>query len=100
MDSRKLLTVKEVADCLHIGRNTVYRMAKRRWLPAYKIGRHWRFDLATIQNLSSSQQQIPSDKRGGPGMIDQVEHDEARRDPAFEAVERFKPILRASDSIA
>jgi excisionase family DNA binding protein len=62
MDSRKPLTVKEVADYLQIAYTTVYRMAERRRLPAYKIGGHWRFDFGTIWDLSFSRQQITSDK--------------------------------------
>jgi excisionase family DNA binding protein len=66
MDSRKPLTVKEVADYLHVGCTTVYRMAEQRQLPAYKVGGHWRFDFGTIWNLSFSRQRIPGDKaRGG-----------------------------------
>ncbi len=39
----ELLTVEEVADYLHVNRYTIYRLLARRKIPAFKIGRQWRF---------------------------------------------------------
>ncbi|MBI4300542.1 MAG: response regulator [Chloroflexi bacterium] len=37
------MTTEEVSDYLRIDRMTIYKLARRRVLPAVKVGRHWRF---------------------------------------------------------
>jgi putative molybdopterin biosynthesis protein len=37
-----VLTAREVADSLRLSRSTVYDLARRGLLPAYRIGRAWR----------------------------------------------------------
>ena len=44
-----ILTVKEVAECLHIGRATVQAMAGRSALPAVKIAGRWRFSRRQLR---------------------------------------------------
>jgi excisionase family DNA binding protein len=44
----RVITVDELADYLHVHPSTIYRMLKRRELPAFKIGRDWRFDTDAI----------------------------------------------------
>jgi excisionase family DNA binding protein len=43
-----VLTVKELASYLKIHESTVYRLIKTGQLPAFKVGRDWRFDLEQI----------------------------------------------------
>ena len=43
------LTSVEVADLLRIHPTTVYKMAKRGELPAFKIAGDWRFDRVQIE---------------------------------------------------
>ena len=43
------LTTVEVADLLRIHPTTVYKMAKRGELPAFKIAGDWRFDRVQIE---------------------------------------------------
>ena len=45
-----VMTVKEVAEYLHISPSTVYRMATTRELPGFKLGREsdWRFNIESI----------------------------------------------------
>ena len=38
----ELLTVKEVATYLRVGRVTVWRWCKDGTIPAYRVGRNWR----------------------------------------------------------
>jgi len=38
-----LLTLHEVADLLKVAEKTVYTMARRRELPAFKVRGQWRF---------------------------------------------------------
>jgi excisionase family DNA binding protein len=47
-DNRGVLTVKELADYLRVHPATVYRHLKRGRLPAFRVGRDWRFDIEII----------------------------------------------------
>ncbi len=44
----KVMTVKEVSDYLHVHPSTIYRLIKRRQIPAFRIGSDWRFNVETI----------------------------------------------------
>jgi len=44
-----LLNVKEMSAYLNCHQSTVYRMLKRREMPALKIGDEWRFDPDAIK---------------------------------------------------
>lgn len=44
----QLMTLQEIADYLRLTEVTVYRLLKRRNIPAVKIGRSWRFEKAEI----------------------------------------------------
>ena len=48
MDS--ILTLKEVARYLRVAERTVYRLATASRIPAFKIGRTWRFSRAEIDS--------------------------------------------------
>ena len=41
---RTLLTLEEIAECLKVSRDTIYRMAQKSKIPAIKVGGQWRFD--------------------------------------------------------
>ncbi len=43
-----VLTVGEVADYLRVSRSTVFRLLKQKELPAFKVGRVWRFNVQQI----------------------------------------------------
>jgi len=43
------MTIEEVAAYMRVSRFTVYRLAKRRAIPATKVGRQWRFQQEEIQ---------------------------------------------------
>jgi excisionase family DNA binding protein len=50
-DSRKgssLLKVGDVAEYLRVHPSTIYRLLRRKKLPAFKLGGDWRFDLESI----------------------------------------------------
>jgi excisionase family DNA binding protein len=44
----KVMTLAEVSHYLHVHRSTVYRLLKRREIPAFRIGSEWRFNIETI----------------------------------------------------
>lgn len=44
----EIMTVKDVAVYLQVHESTIYRLLKRREIPAFKLGSDWRFRRATI----------------------------------------------------
>ena len=48
-DEPEVLTPEDVAELLHIDRETVYRMARRHEIPAFKVGTKWRFRRAGLR---------------------------------------------------
>ena len=54
-----VLTLEEVADFLHVHPSTVYRLLKKRGIPAFKMGSDWRFNQESIErwvkNLETEQ---------------------------------------------
>lgn len=51
MDNNEYLTLEEVALKLKVTKMTVYRMAKKGLIPAFKFGRAWRIDSAKLREL-------------------------------------------------
>ena len=45
----KLMTVKEVAEYLRLDEHTIYRMARKGEIPAFKIAGQWRFKRDLIE---------------------------------------------------
>lgn len=43
-----VLTLEEVATYLRVHPSTIYRLLKKKELPAFKIGSDWRFNLESI----------------------------------------------------
>lgn len=61
--SRQLLKLSEVADRLQISQASLREASKSGQIPAYKIGRHWRYDPAELETWLMStrnQAKIPS----------------------------------------
>jgi excisionase family DNA binding protein len=52
--SRTVMTLQETADYLRVTRSTIQRLLKRNQIPAFRIGRHWRFNIEEIVNWCSS----------------------------------------------
>ena len=47
-DQDEILTISEVAGLLKIAEKTVYGLAQRGEIPAFKVGGQWRFSRAAI----------------------------------------------------
>ena len=43
-----VLTLEEVASYLRVRPSTIYRLVKKKLLPAFKVGSDWRFNLESI----------------------------------------------------
>jgi len=50
MDTR-LLTLREVADYLHVHPGTVYRLVKKGQLHGLRVGRDFRFDIRVVEDF-------------------------------------------------
>jgi excisionase family DNA binding protein len=57
-----VLTLEEVASYLHVHPSTIYRLLKKRHLPAFKIGSDWRFNLASIDQWRSEAERVQADQ--------------------------------------
>jgi excisionase family DNA binding protein len=44
-----VLTLEEVAQFLRVHPSTVYRLLKKKQIPAFKLGSDWRFSLESIE---------------------------------------------------
>jgi len=47
-DMKKWLTLEQIADYLQMSSSSIYKMAQAGKIPAYKIGRQWRFKIEEI----------------------------------------------------
>jgi len=59
----KLWTVKEVAEYLQLDEHTIYRMARKGEIPAYKVAGQWRFKKKMIEEWL--EQNLKYEKRRG-----------------------------------
>ncbi|MBU1852953.1 MAG: helix-turn-helix domain-containing protein [Candidatus Omnitrophica bacterium] len=56
--SKQVMTVKDIADYLHMHPMTIYRYVKEGKIPAFKIGTSWRIRRDSIQKwIKESEQQ-------------------------------------------
>lgn len=46
----KILTLGDVARILRVHPSTIYRLLKKREIPAFKVGRDWRFNKCSIDH--------------------------------------------------
>lgn len=54
------MTIKEVAGYLKVHERTVYRLAAKGELPAFKVANAWRFRLQDIDHWISHQTRSPA----------------------------------------
>lgn len=63
------LSVDDVARCFGVNATTVYRLAQRGRLPAFKVGHQWRFSKEMLEAWVSEQtaaerSRLPQRRRG------------------------------------
>lgn len=46
--SDEIMTIEELAAYLKVSKSMLYQMAQKGAIPASKVGKHWRFHKATI----------------------------------------------------
>lgn len=60
----EILTLPEVAELLKVAEKTVYSMAQKRQLPAFKVGGQWRFKRVDIDQWIEQRKAALRDGRG------------------------------------
>ena len=56
--NRVYLTVEDVAERFHVNVTTVYRLAKRGRLPAFKVGNQWRFSATRLDEWVADRERM------------------------------------------
>jgi excisionase family DNA binding protein len=59
----QLLTIAEVADYLHVDKFTIYRLVANKQLPAFKVGKQWRFKRKLLENWLKKNTNLPMDRK-------------------------------------
>ena len=59
--SQRLLTLEQVADYLNVNKFTVYRLMAQKELPAFKVGKQWRFKQELIDAWLAKNAKNPED---------------------------------------
>jgi excisionase family DNA binding protein len=59
--SDEILTLPEVAQLLKVAEKTVYSMAQKGQLPAFKVGGQWRFRRADLDEWIEDQKAVSRD---------------------------------------
>ena len=60
----EILTLPEVATLLKVAEKTVYTMAQRAQLPAFKVGGQWRFKRVDLDRWIEQQKAASHKERG------------------------------------
>ena len=62
---QKVLTLPEVSQYLHVSRVTIYRMLKRKDIPACRIAGKWRFNIEDLGHWIENESQAGEPKGSG-----------------------------------
>jgi excisionase family DNA binding protein len=60
----RVMTLEEVAEYLRVHPSTIYRLLKKKQLPAFKVGSDWRFNLESIDKWRAEAEQGRSTTSG------------------------------------
>ena len=58
----EILTIKEVAEYLKVNERTIYRLANKGDIPAFKVGNIWRFERSKIAQWMEAKPQQSNNK--------------------------------------
>jgi len=59
----RILTVPEVCNYLRISQVTVYRLLRRKDIPAFRIGKKWRFNLEDLERWIEKESLVMGEPR-------------------------------------
>ena len=57
-----LLTINEVSVYLRIPKSTLYKLVQEGKIPGFKVGRHWRFRRAVVQEWIKEKENASNSK--------------------------------------
>jgi len=57
MTTNKILTLRQVAEYLKVHKSTIYRLVRRKELPAFRVWHDWRFDRDLVDEWRFAQDQ-------------------------------------------
>lgn len=63
----EFLTAEEVSQYLRIPLSTVYKLVTDKTLPAFRVGKHWRFRRETLQEWIKKQEKEQDQEKNQPG---------------------------------
>lgn len=72
--SETILTLPEVAAFLKVHPNTVYRLARKGLIPAFKLGTDWRFERRAVEQWMRERQEPRPAPPPAPSLEDEVLH--------------------------
>jgi excisionase family DNA binding protein len=55
-DDDKVMTVTDVAEYLHVHPSTIYRLLRKREIPAFRVGSDWRFNRESIDDWRTARE--------------------------------------------
>lgn len=97
MDRSPVLTLREVASYLNAHPNTIYRLAKRGVIPAFKMGSDWRFNRESIDGWRLAQEQAFAQSFSSQLAKSRALADEVLHVVYWYQAEGFKQTVTASD---
>ncbi len=56
---KEIVTTKELAERLKLPESTILEMARSGKLPAFRVGKHWRFDLDVLKKELDKGRTLP-----------------------------------------
>lgn len=62
--ANEIMTVKQLAEYLHLNYQTVYKKVQRGEIPSSKIGRGWRFQKVIIDRWLTEEKAVTKIKSG------------------------------------
>jgi excisionase family DNA binding protein len=60
--SSEILTAEDVCKYLKIPRSTLYKLCRDKKIPAFRVGRHWRFNKDKVEGWVDNQEGLKLDK--------------------------------------
>lgn len=65
----EVMTIEELSEYLKISKSTLYKLAQEGSVPGQKVGKHWRFHKAAIDEwLRQHPERVEAEKHRGPGL--------------------------------
>ena len=61
--SKEIMTIKEVSEYLKMNYRTVYRLAERGEIPAFKLGKNWRVKKDLLDKWIEEQIKVKASKK-------------------------------------